>query len=104
MPLSIFVATGGSTLARHAHDARVRLGGLVIWRLQCIACQAVFTVLATFVLRYRRMRPDVARQGLDRHPWRSQSGGVGRDLCSGSAESESRAEAVRLASTSLEPA
>ena len=52
---------GGGCLTRHSHYVRVRLGGLTIWRIQCTSCQAVFTVLPHFVLRYRRMRPDVAR-------------------------------------------
>jgi len=56
--------TGGGCLTRHSHYARVRLGGLTIWRIQCTACQAVFTVLPHFALRYRRMSPDVARQAL----------------------------------------
>src|SRR5499426_4518028 len=56
--------TGGGCLTRHSHYARIRLGGLTIWRLQCTSCQAVFTVLPHFVLRYRRMSPDVARQAL----------------------------------------
>src|SRR5918912_2774621 len=56
--------TGGGCLTRHSHYARVRLGGLTIWRIQCTSCQAVFTVLPHFVLRYRRMSPDVARQAL----------------------------------------
>src|SRR5215470_10004705 len=56
--------TGGGCLTRHSHYARVRLGGLTIWRIQCTACQAVFTVLPHCALRYRRMRPDVARQAL----------------------------------------
>jgi len=51
-------------LTRHSHYARVRLGGLTLWRVQCTTCQAVFTVLPHFVLRYRRMSPDVARQAL----------------------------------------
>src|SRR5262245_42168591 len=54
----------GDRLTRHSHSARVRLGGLTIWRLQCTACKAVFTVLPHFVLRYRQMRPDVARAAL----------------------------------------
>src|SRR5215831_1264782 len=56
--------TGGGCLTRHSHYARVRLGGLTIWRIQCTSCQAVFTVLPHFALRYRRMSPDVARQAL----------------------------------------
>ena len=45
---------GGGCLTRHSHYARVRLGGLTIWRIQCTACKAVFTVLPRFVLRYRQ--------------------------------------------------
>jgi hypothetical protein len=56
--------TGGGCLTRHSHYARVRLGGLTIWRIQCTSCKAVFTVLPHFVLRYRQMRPDVARDAL----------------------------------------
>ena len=56
--------TGGGCLTRHSHYARVRLGGLTIWRIQCTACKAVFTVLPHFVLRYRTMRPEAARQAL----------------------------------------
>src|SRR5215831_5134558 len=55
---------GGGCLTRHSYYARVRLGGLTIWRMQCTTCQAVFTVLPHFVLRYRRMNPDIARQAL----------------------------------------
>jgi transposase-like protein len=56
--------TGGGCLTRHSHYARIRLGGLTIWRIQCTSCKAVFTVLPHFVLRYRRMSPDIARQAL----------------------------------------
>jgi hypothetical protein len=55
---------GGGCLTRHSHYARVRLGGLTIWRMQCTSCKAVFTVLPHFVLRYRRMSPEVARHAL----------------------------------------
>lgn len=51
-------------LTRHSHYARVRLGGVTIWRVQCTMCKAVFTVLPHFVLRYRTMRPEVARDAL----------------------------------------
>ena len=54
----------GGCLTRHSHYARVRLGGLTIWRIQCTTCKAVFTVLPHFVLRYRQMRPEVARDAL----------------------------------------
>jgi hypothetical protein len=36
---------GSSRLTRHSHYARVRLGNLIIWRIQCTSCKAVFTVL-----------------------------------------------------------
>jgi hypothetical protein len=55
---------GGGCLTRHSHYMRVRLGGLTIWRVQCTTCKAVFTVLPHFVLRYRQMRPEVARDAL----------------------------------------
>src|SRR6266478_10261008 len=56
--------SGGGCLTRHSHYARVRLGGLTIWRIQCTTCKAVFTVLPHFVLRYHTMRPEVARDAL----------------------------------------
>src|SRR5712691_8016375 len=55
---------GGGCLTRHSHYARIRLGGLTLWRIQCTTCKAVFTVLPHFVLRYRQMRPEVARDAL----------------------------------------
>ena len=55
---------GGGCLTRHSHYIRVRLGGVTIWRIQCTTCKAVFTVLPHFVLRYRQMRPAVARDAL----------------------------------------
>ena len=55
---------GGGCLTRHAHSLRIRLGGVTIWRIQCTTCRAVFTVLPHFVLRYRQMRPEVARDVL----------------------------------------
>ena len=55
---------GGGCLTRHSHYVRIRLGGLTIWRIQCTRCKAVFTVLPHFVLRYRQMRPEVARDAL----------------------------------------
>src|SRR5439155_4116558 len=63
-------------LTRHSHYARVRLGGLTIWRIQCTSCKAVFTVLPHFVLRYRRMRPDVAR-----HALMATHGGLSLEWC-----------------------
>jgi hypothetical protein len=56
--------TGGGCLTRHSHYVRVRLGGVIIWRIQCTTCRAVFTVLPHFVLRYHAMPPEVARQAL----------------------------------------
>ena len=67
---------GGGCLTRHSHYVRVRLGGLTIWRIQCIRCKAVFTVLPHFVLRYRSMRPDVARDAL-----LATHGGLSLELC-----------------------
>src|SRR5215218_10512236 len=55
---------GGGCLTRHSHYVRVRLGGIAIWRLQCTRCRAVFTVLPHFVLRYRQLHPEVARDAL----------------------------------------
>jgi hypothetical protein len=67
---------GGGCLTRHSHYVRVRLGGLTIWRIQCTRCKAVFTVLPHFVLRYRSMRPDVARDAL-----LATHGGLSLELC-----------------------
>src|ERR671917_1303136 len=55
---------GDGCLTRHSHYVRVRLRDLTIWRLQCTTCRAVFTVLPHFVLSYRQMRPEVARDAL----------------------------------------
>ena len=54
----------GGSLTRHSHYARLRLGGLTIWRIQCTRGKAVCTVLPHCVLRYRTMRPAVARDAL----------------------------------------
>ena len=67
---------GGWCLTRHSHYAHVRLGGLTIWRIQCTRCKAVFTVLPHFVLRYRQMRPEVARDAL-----LAMHGGLSLELC-----------------------
>src|SRR5712691_10244609 len=67
---------GGGCLTRHSHHVRVRLGGVPIWRIQCTACKAVFTVLPHFVLRYRQMKPEVARDAL----WATH-GGLSLELC-----------------------
>src|SRR3989449_2897299 len=68
--------SGGGCLTRHSHYVRVRLGGVTIWRLQCTTCKAVFTVLPHFVLRYRQMRPEVARDAL-----LATHGGLSLELC-----------------------
>jgi hypothetical protein len=67
---------GGGCLTRHSHYLRVRLGGVTIWRLQCTTCHAVFTVLPHFILRYRQMRPAVARDAL-----LANHGGLSLELC-----------------------
>src|SRR6266700_5533461 len=67
---------GGGCLTRHSHYVRVRLGGLTIWRIQCMRCKAVFTILPHFALRYRSMRPDVARDVL-----LATHGGLRLELC-----------------------
>jgi hypothetical protein len=67
---------GGGCLTRHSHYVRVRLGGLTIWRIQCTMCKAVFTVLPHFVIRYRSMQPEVARDAL-----LATHGGLSLELC-----------------------
>ena len=67
---------GGGCLTRHSHYARVRLGGLTIWRIQCTTCKAVFTILPHFVLRYHSIRPEVARDVL-----LATHGGLSLELC-----------------------
>ena len=39
---------GGGCLTRHSHYARVRLGGLTIWRIQCTVCKAVIGIESCF--------------------------------------------------------
>jgi hypothetical protein len=60
-PLSCGLRLHGGQLA---HYVRVRLDRLTIWRVQCTTCKAVFTILPHFVVRYRQMRPEVARNAL----------------------------------------
>jgi hypothetical protein len=67
---------GSGSVTRHSHYARLRLGGLPIWRIQCTRCKAVFTVLPHFVLRYRKMQPEVARAAL-----LATHGGLSLELC-----------------------
>src|ERR671935_864930 len=54
----------GGCLTRHSHYVRLRVRGITIWRIQGTTCKAVFTVLPHFVLRYRQMRPEAARDAL----------------------------------------
>jgi hypothetical protein len=70
------ICDGGGCLTRHSHYVRIRLGGVTIWRIQCTACKAVFTILPHFVLRYRQMRPEVARDAL-----LATHGGLSLELC-----------------------
>src|SRR5882762_7331690 len=53
-----------------------RLLGVTLWRLLCTRCKAVFTILPQFVLRYRSMRPEVARDAL-----LATHGGLSLELC-----------------------
>src|SRR5437016_8823747 len=68
--------SGGGCLTRHSVYVRIRLVGVTIWRIQCTTCKAVFTVLPHFVLRYRQMRPEVARDAL-----LATHGGLSLELC-----------------------
>ena len=63
-------------LTRHSHYARLRLDGLTIWRIQCTQCRAVFTVLPHFVLRYRKMKAEVAKKVL-----MATHGGLSLEIC-----------------------
>jgi hypothetical protein len=67
---------GGGGLTRHSHYMRVRGGGATLWRVQCTRCKAVFTILPHFILRYRSMRPEVARDAL-----LAIHGGLSLELC-----------------------
>src|SRR6266446_6286828 len=68
--------SGGGCLTRHSHYLRLGLAGVTIWRVQCTTCKAVFTILPHFVLRYRQMRPEVARYAL-----LATHGGLSLALC-----------------------
>jgi hypothetical protein len=67
---------GGGCLTRHSHYVRLRVREITIWRIQCTTCKAVFTVLPHFVLRYRQIRPEVARDAL-----LAIHGGLSLELC-----------------------
>jgi hypothetical protein len=67
---------GGGCLIRHSHHVRVRVGRVSTWRIQCTTCKAVFTILPHFILRYRQMRPEVARNAL-----MATYGGLSLELC-----------------------
>ena len=53
-----------SAFTRHSHYARARLKGLTIWRIQCCECKATFSILPHFVLRYRAISAEVAKNAL----------------------------------------
>lgn len=55
---------GGFSLTRHSWYERKRCNGLVIWRIQCKKCRAVFTVLPHFVLRYSFLSPQAAEKAI----------------------------------------
>ncbi len=63
-------------LTRHSHYVRARINGSTIWRIQCTACRAVFTILPHFVLRYRKMKPKIAKKVL-----LATHGGLSLELC-----------------------
>jgi hypothetical protein len=67
---------GGGCLTRHSHDVRVRVEEVTIWCIQCTTCKAVFTILPHFILRYRQMQPEVARNAL-----MATHGGLSLELC-----------------------
>ncbi len=69
-------ACSGERLTRHSHYARLRLNQLTIWRIQCTVCRGVFTVLPHFVLRYRKMKPEIAKKVL-----LATHGGLSLELC-----------------------
>jgi len=69
---------GGEYLTRHSHYVCGRLAGITIWRVPCTTCKAVFTILPHFVLRYRQMRPEVARDALV-----ATHDGLSLELCAG---------------------
>jgi hypothetical protein len=58
------ICDGGGCRTRYSPYVRVRLGGVPLWRSQCTTCTAVCPLLPHFVLRYRQMRPEVARDAL----------------------------------------
>ena len=56
--------SAGGGRPRHAHEARVRLGALPLWRIQGTMCNAGCTVRPQCVWRSRTRRPEVARDAL----------------------------------------
>src|SRR5499426_1814182 len=67
---------GGGGRTHPSHEVRGRLGTVTIGRLQCTTCRAVFTILPHFILRYRQMHPEVARDAL-----LATHGGLSLELC-----------------------
>jgi len=56
--------TGGSCLTRHSHYARVKCGGITIWRIQCTTCKAVFTVMPSFLIRYFSCKTEQVKRAI----------------------------------------
>jgi transposase-like protein len=69
---------GGFDFTRHSSYSRIRNDNLIIWRIQCKHCKAVFTVLPHFVLRYRKMSSETAKKALI-----ATNGGLSLENCSG---------------------
>ena len=67
---------GGGGLTRHSHYVRARLGGLTIWRVQCTSVKPCSRSYRTSFLRYRQIRPEVARDAL-----LATHGGLSLELC-----------------------
>lgn len=55
---------GGNCFTRHSHYQRVKCGGVTIWRIQCTQCKTVFTIMPSFLMRYRSCRTEQARTAL----------------------------------------
>jgi hypothetical protein len=70
------LTVGFRTIAAWNPTCASVFGGIAIWRLQCTACRAVFTVLPHVVLRYRSMSPEIAR-----HVLFATHGGLSLERC-----------------------
>src|SRR4030095_13611845 len=70
--------SGGGCLTRHSHYARVRLGGLTIWRIQCTTCKAVIGRQSCFPCYCAHLTGSCqGRQ--DMRPWMTNLQSVARD-------------------------